>query len=115
MNLEYSSYIKSAIDINSPTNLYMFDFNTIDPFNYYTNVHYSCAGPSLNMINDICGENKGNPLALSKNMKLPSQLVPKQYLTSYKMIKKYERHALRDYFKNPADFPMDMSATGDFI
>lgn len=92
----------------------MFDFNTIDPENHYTNVHYACVGPSLNMINDMCGENQGNPLALNKDLKIPSEIVPKQYLTSYKMIKKYERESLKEYYKDPKNFKMDMSVAGDF-
>ena len=92
----------------------MFDFNIMHCANDFTCAHYACNAPSLNMINDICGDRMTNPFSLDKNLRTPSYYVPAQYLTSKKMILKYERKRLGQFFKDPDSFPISMTSTTNY-
>lgn len=88
-----------------------FDTNTTNLTDSFTPLHYSCSGPSLNMINDLLSDPSTNPFALDSKLKTPHFYVPKQYLTSKKLIQKYEKDTLRDFFSDPSGFKISLLNT----
>lgn len=90
---------------------FTFDTNAYTIHDNFTALHYSCSGPSLNMINDLLMDPSTNPFSLDIKLKLPSYYVPKQYLTSKKLIVKYEKECLNQYYRDPANFKISLINT----
>lgn len=66
-------------------------------------MHYACKNPSLNMITDLCFSELITCFSLSSQLQTPSSLVPQQFLTSKKVISKYERRDLSKYWRSISD------------
>ena len=75
-----------------------FDFSITDIYNQFTVLHFACSCPSLNMICDVGRLKQVNSFALCKNFRTPQYYVPQQFLSSKKMIRKYERKDLVDFW-----------------
>jgi hypothetical protein len=67
------------------------------------------------MINDVSSEKGVNKLHLNKDFKLPSQMVPVEYLTSSKLLARHERQALRVKFRTPVPNIMLAKPVTSFI
>jgi len=85
---------------NSCKELKIFDFNICDLNTLQAPIHIAAAVPSLCMIVDLSHEPLCNTFALDCKFKTPRELVPKQFLTSKKMIFRYERVRLVEYFQD---------------
>lgn len=73
-----------------------FDLRYVNKFTGKSPLHYSCEIPSLNMIKDIIGGGKEvNPLQLDYNLKTPYDLVDRSYLSSKKLMMRYERGGIK--------------------
>ena len=82
----------------------MFDLNIMTLRDHYTSLHYACLAPSLNMINDLLRDRRTNAFALDGKLRTPKFYVPQQYLTSKKLISKFEKNHLFRYFRDPDAF-----------
>lgn len=65
-----------------------------------TALHFACQIPSLCLINELSKVTDLNPLVFNRQLKLPMDMVPQNYLTSRKRIMELSMRCLRDYFKN---------------
>lgn len=80
----------------------IFDFNIASTDNQYTALHFACAIPTLIMITDIAHIDSVTAFCLSSHLRTPSFLVPHEFLSSKKIIRKYERIDLHQYWTNKA-------------
>ena len=55
-----------------------------------TPLHLACTFPSLSLITELISDKRTNALVLNSRLKLPSELVPENYLSSWKIIYKFE-------------------------
>ena len=51
------------------------------------------------MINDLTGDLMTNVLCFNKNLVVPYQIIPREYLTSRKLVMRFERAAIKHRYK----------------
>lgn len=89
-----------------------FDLVSGSRVNGMTPLHYCCAVPSLNMINDIISRNsKVNPIELDYKLRMPSDLIDKSYLSSKKVMLRYEKKAMKKLHSYDENSSLRMQAS----
>ena len=100
--------ITDAISTGSPSypEVTPFDLKTEQAESGQTVLHKSCMIPSLNVINDLCGALwlPADPLCLDNNARLPSHYINQCYLTSKKVMLKYERRKFKQEYQSKPFF-----------
>jgi hypothetical protein len=64
-------------------------------------LHLACSFPSLSLITDLISDNTTNALVLDSRLKLPSELVPENYLSSWKIMYKFEISKFVSFLQTP--------------
>jgi len=87
--------------LNSPL-VSAFNTNSSNPKDGgLTCLHKACSYPSLVLISELLSDPNTNPLVLDDRLKLPSQHLPDNYLSSSKIIKQFERSKYLAFLKIP--------------
>ncbi len=82
-----------------------------------TPLHLACSFPSLSVITDLICDQRTNALVLDSRLKLPSELVPENYLSSWKIIHKFELSKFTAHLSTPllAEAVSDLQALDEQV
>lgn len=80
-----------------------------------TPLHLACSFPSLSLIAELIVDKRTRALVMDARLKLPSELVPENYLSSWKIVHKFEMSAFLGQLRSPlfTNSATDLQATDE--